>query len=57
MFCAMEKKDQDPSMVVLFVRHCLLFRSKETLFRFFGVFVWVDLFVLVYALTRLVSSF
>ncbi|MDV3308328.1 MAG: hypothetical protein LOY03_05870 [Cyclobacteriaceae bacterium] len=53
----MERKEQDPSMVALFVRHCLLFRSKERLFRFFGVLVWVDLFVLVYALTRLVSSF
>lgn len=44
-------------MVSLFVRQCLLFRSKDRLFRFFGVFVWVDLVVLLYALTRLVSSF
>lgn len=43
-------------MISLFVRQCLLFQSKDNLFRFFGVFVWIDILVLIYALTRLINT-
>lgn len=40
-------------MFVSFVRHCMLFKTKDKLFWFFGVFAWIDLFVLIYALTKI----
>lgn len=48
----MEKGEQR-SMIYLFIKHCLLFRTKDKLFWFFGVFVWLDIVVLTYALINL----
>lgn len=50
----MEKKDQ-PSMISLFIKQCMLFRSRDKLFWFFGAFVWIDLGIMVYVLFRLLK--
>ena len=49
-------KEEQPSMIYLFVRHCLLFRTKDRLFWFFGIFVWIDIIVLTYAIVNLLKS-
>ncbi|HEX5171867.1 MAG TPA: hypothetical protein VFW11_21960 [Cyclobacteriaceae bacterium] len=50
----METKEDQPGMLILFVKQCLLFGSKDRLFRFFGIFAWIDLMVMVYAIIKIV---
>lgn len=49
------KKEQQPGMLILFVRQCMLFGSKDSLYRFFGIFVWIDLAVMIYAIIKVIN--
>jgi hypothetical protein len=50
----METKKDQPGMLTLFIRQCMLFGSKDWLYRFFGVFVWIDLAVMIYAIIKVI---
>ena len=50
----METKKDQSGVFTLFVRQCVLFGSKDRLYRFFGVFVWVDLAVMAYAIIKII---
>lgn len=47
------EKDKQPNLLVLFIKQCMLFGSKDWLFRFFGAFVWIDLVVIIYAIVKI----
>ncbi len=50
----METKKDQPGTFTLFVRQCMLFGSRDPLYRFFGVFVWIDLVVMIYAIIKVI---
>lgn len=50
----MARKENQPGMFILFVKQCLLFGSKDWLFRFFGIFIWIDLGIMIYAILKII---
>jgi len=48
------EKDKQTNLLLLFVKQCMFFGSKDWLFRFFGGFIWIDLAVMIYAIIKIV---